>query len=77
MSRHIAAIGAAIASTRHSSPRRQRVGQVKGVSGPVGLNLADPSFISQGKETKLALGLGALLLVGAALYYAADKEASE
>jgi len=52
-------------------------GQVKGVSGPVGLNLADPSFISQGKETKLALGLGALLLVGAALYYAAEKEGTE
>lgn len=52
-------------------------GQVKGVSGPVGFNLADPSFISQGKGTKLALGLGALLLVGAGLYYLADKDGTE
>lgn len=43
-------------------------GQVKGVRGAVGLNGADGSFISRGKE-KLAVGLGALALVGAAVYY--------
>lgn len=47
-------------------------GEVKGVSGKVGLNYADPSFLDINKGAKLALGFGALFLIGAGLYFYAQ-----
>lgn len=46
-------------------------GQVKGVSGKVGLNVADRSFLME-KGLKLALGLGAVALALGFYFYAKD-----
>jgi GH25 family lysozyme M1 (1,4-beta-N-acetylmuramidase) len=54
---------------RYSIAQSEPSGQVKGVSGKVGINHADPSFISQDKGAQLALGFGLLALVGAGLYF--------